>query len=499
MQKFEDIRNQQKATAKQIAVYNALAKTYNAQPKAQRVIPANDLKQLETIYRLMSDNQKAESLPFPECNLTSEQELPIMVILINRNDELLVDDELGTLESIDNKLKKLAKEGESGRVVLIKHDTETSKEIISKVEALVKANKFKVASFDLSKIPPPPPPPPLPAPKKAKGGPNAQEIQPIEILIDKDEIIELNGKKIEINDINNEVKKLNQHLSNDEHRKYVMASIILEKNKSLDIAKTIQKKLREVEVWSSCMSYNENKSKSNLPSNHFNLYSGLTLEEAKAKEKEILSEPIKIDTSKNSPWKIKTGVASYKYIDNNGDTTTDEILPPPPPAAETTLDFVIRMAKNNAKFFSEGKSISSDKAIDLIKKNDKLNINAQKTETKEPLIYISKQPILIGVNGKVGEQMSINVMVNGKTLESFELKMTRTEFKNIKLSTKNGKVTAFKFKIPGNPTQSLKGHTIDLKTVKNIKAINKDDHLVIFDIKDGSDIKIEPLVIIITD
>ena len=364
---------------------------------------------------------------------------------------------------------------------------------------MVKANKFKVASFDLSKIPPPPPPPPLPAPKKAKGGPNAQEIQPIEILIDKDEIIELNGKKIEINDINNEVKKLNQHLSNDEHRKYVMASIILEKNKSLDIAKKIQKKLREVEVWSSCMSYNENKSKSNLPSNHFNLYSGLTLEEAKAKEKEILSEPIKIDTSKNSPWKIKTGVASYEYIDNNGDTTTDEILPPPPPAPETTLDFVIRMAKNNAKFFSEGKSISSDKAIDLIKKNDKLNINAQKTETKEPLIYISKQPILIGVNGKVGEQMSINVMVNGKTLESFELKMTRTEFKNIKLSTKNGKVTAFKFKIPGNPTQSLKGHTIDLKTVKNIKAINKDDHLVIFDIKDGSDIKIEPLVIIITD
>ena len=74
------------ATAKQLTQYNALAKKYNAQPKAQRVIPANDLKQLETIYRLMSDNQKAESLHFPECNLTSEQELPIMVILINRND-----------------------------------------------------------------------------------------------------------------------------------------------------------------------------------------------------------------------------------------------------------------------------------------------------------------------------------------------------------------------------------------------------------------------------
>ncbi|WP_458628613.1 hypothetical protein [Winogradskyella sp. PC D3.3] len=75
--------------------------------------------------------------------------------------------------------------------------------------------------------------------------------------------------------------------------------------------------------------------------------------------------------------------------------------PPPPPAApESTLDFVIKMAKTNAKFFSEGKSISSDKAIDLVKKHPKLNINAQKTDTEHPLIYISKKPILIGVKGK---------------------------------------------------------------------------------------------------
>jgi biopolymer transport protein ExbD len=107
----------------------------------------------------------------------SVQKKPIMWILINRKDQLLVDDELGTLEIIDNKLKKLAKEGKAGQLVSIKYDKETSKDIISKVEELVKTNNFKVASFDVSKIPPPPPPPPTP--KKTKGGPNLEDIQEV--------------------------------------------------------------------------------------------------------------------------------------------------------------------------------------------------------------------------------------------------------------------------------------------------------------------------------
>ncbi|WP_299114488.1 M56 family metallopeptidase [uncultured Winogradskyella sp.] len=74
--------------------------------------------------------------------------------------------------------------------------------------------------------------------------------------------------------------------------------------------------------------------------------------------------------------------------------------PPPPPAPESTLDFVIRMAKTNAKFFNEGKSISSDKAIELLKNNSKLNVKAQKTDTKQPLVYISKKPVLIEVKEK---------------------------------------------------------------------------------------------------
>jgi len=55
------------ATQKQLSKYNALAKKYNAQTKEKRVIPSKDLKSLEHIYQKMSEQQKADAQPFPEC------------------------------------------------------------------------------------------------------------------------------------------------------------------------------------------------------------------------------------------------------------------------------------------------------------------------------------------------------------------------------------------------------------------------------------------------
>ncbi|WP_169311403.1 hypothetical protein [Cellulophaga algicola] len=53
------------------------------------------------------------------------------------------------------------------------------------------------------------------------------------------------------------------------------------------------------------------------------------------------------------------------------------------------------MAKKNANFYYEGKAISSDKAIDLIKNNNKLNIDTRNTGSKNPTVKISKNPIVI--------------------------------------------------------------------------------------------------------
>jgi hypothetical protein len=68
---------------------------------------------------------------------------------------------------------------------------------------------------------------------------------------------------------------------------------------------------------------------------------------------------------------------------------------PPPPAPIPPLDHVIRMAKKGAAFYYEGKSISSDEAIKLLKKNNELNISTKQSDSKQPKVYISKEPIVI--------------------------------------------------------------------------------------------------------
>src|SRR5690606_10980305 len=57
----------QKATKAEIAEYNKLAKKYNAVDIEKRIIKKNDLERLETIYKKMTEEQKASAEPFPEC------------------------------------------------------------------------------------------------------------------------------------------------------------------------------------------------------------------------------------------------------------------------------------------------------------------------------------------------------------------------------------------------------------------------------------------------
>ena len=56
-----------KATKEEIAEYNRLAKKYNAVVIEKRIIKKKDLERLEFIYKKMTDEQKADAEPFPEC------------------------------------------------------------------------------------------------------------------------------------------------------------------------------------------------------------------------------------------------------------------------------------------------------------------------------------------------------------------------------------------------------------------------------------------------
>ncbi|MEP5636691.1 MAG: M56 family metallopeptidase [Maribacter dokdonensis] len=67
---------------------------------------------------------------------------------------------------------------------------------------------------------------------------------------------------------------------------------------------------------------------------------------------------------------------------------------PTPPTPPSPLDYAIDMAKKGAIFYFEGKKITSDKAIDLLKKNKELNMESRKKLGKTE-VRITTAPVTI--------------------------------------------------------------------------------------------------------
>ena len=166
----------------------------------------------------------------------------------------------------------------------------------------------------------------------------------------------------------------------------------------------------------------------------------------------------------------------------------------PPPAPKSTLDIVIELAKKNAKFHYENEEISSDKAIALVKENSALNLLVKHTSNQPFLAYLSKEPV-----NMTQQKSEEPVQVNGKTPIHDQLHLTKKEVMDLALTFKNTKVISFKFKIPGKPSQSIIGNTLNKNSKVLLDAISKDTVVQIFDIKDSDNIKHPPVMISITN
>lgn len=115
------------------------------------------------------------------------------------------------------------------------------------------------------------------------------------------------------------------------------------------------------------------------------------------------TEAEKIKYKKGKPGKIKK-------VKNNNDEWIEVVeiieanaqeVPPPPPPPKSPLDHIINMAKKNATFYFEGKKITSDEAIKLLKTDKNLNIATQKQNSNAPKVHISTQPITTNKDGKL--------------------------------------------------------------------------------------------------
>jgi len=93
--------------------------------------------------------------------------------------------------------------------------------------------------------------------------------------------------------------------------------------------------------------------------------------------------------------KVPKAPKSVKVVKEVNDMNSDVPPPPPPVVSEEPLDHIVRMAYENAAFFYEGKRISSDKAIDIFKKNKHLNVETETFKNSNPIVKITKEGITI--------------------------------------------------------------------------------------------------------
>ena len=121
-----------------------------------------------------------------------------------------------------------------------------------------------------------------------------------------------------------------------------------------------------------------------------------------------VSGAVQID-GKTVYYNSKNGVTKYynKYgvaVDADGNAITPETMemhpdaPPPPPSPPNPLDMVISMAKKGASFFYNDEVISSDEAIDRVKKSKNLHISVQEINTNTPTVRLSSTPITVSTN-----------------------------------------------------------------------------------------------------
>jgi biopolymer transport protein ExbD len=372
---------------------------------------------------------------------------PIMVILINRKGQLLVDDELGSLKSIELKLKTLSESYDKSKAVYVKYDgTEDSYKIIREVKSLIRTYNFKIIQADTSQIAPPPPPAKQ---KTSKGGPNPNDAQSIynpsflEFIIEMENegaSFYLDDEKISAKEAkaiaaNNKGKRTDILTQLDANEKYVVKLSNRRNNVSPDKEVGEDKETQEKPTAKEVAEYNAWAKKINI-----------TMEKADANPKEYAYPIVKYKD-----------VEKHKRIYNSMTTEQKKNAepfpksPPPPPPAKEIKPGIF-------------KTVSGE------------------------IIEVVEDP-------QPQEQESILPMVNGKTIKTGELTMTLGEIKNLKLTLLNNKIINFKLKIPGIKTELVKGNTITKTTLKNLLSAKTGDYITLFDIKDDKGSKFLPIAI----
>ena len=468
------------ATPEQLAEYNKLAKHYNAQPKEERIIKRKEIERLETLYGLMSDEQKNGAQSFPECPPPPKMDTIYTYKRLSKRIQTVSENRkanIAYLKDIYNKMTTTQKE----KVTSPKDVLKQLKESLNENEWLKVKEYLKTQTQNS--------PTPVVEGNHVKTG-----------------FIKINGQPNYYITINNVTKYYNR-------------------------------KGYEISIKGKLISENQVNATDVIPGQYITkVYS----------DGEIVAE----------------------FNNNKPNAISNTVDIPSPELPKSSLDYVIEIAKKDAIFYSEGKLITSDEAIRLLKNNGELNILITESSSKQAKVNITKAPINLekpekktgsfekknlpkpnaknsvshikvmnrhGARFYLGkleitykealnyvrkhknaivnssteknitvisppkyQKSDIPVQVNGKTPVDDQISLSRKDLLNLKLSVKGAEIKNFKLKVPRKPSQSVSGNTLNTSSKGLIKASREGTVIQLFDIKNSEGFVHPPVIIVLS-
>ncbi|MEM7085272.1 MAG: M56 family metallopeptidase [Bacteroidota bacterium] len=395
-----------KATPQQVQQYNKLASFWNKRfekDPTNRVIPLSELKKLETIYRSMTTDQRNNAQPFPDCGIKQEKNDAIptarsIEIHINANGTYLVEGVSATKSTLAKVVGRLHQDLTPAirnhmMNIHIMHPKEPSRAEVQFIfDTLKEYGFYRLVAGNQEVV-------------RGKGNTPMKSESPgalksktswekeyakafnegakrngklsIVITVNASKIM-VNGKTVALDKFADEIDRVTKNWSTTD---------FINAYHSVRIAATPNSFLKKLDAeFKKTNYYKENGRQSIIPTSPPPPPPPAT-EAIEAPEAPETIEP-------TEAIKVIKGV-------NDGDANIPP-PPPPPPAPEDLLDHIIGMAKKGATFYYEGKKVSSDKAIELVKKNRDLNIHSTGIDAKKPVVKISKEPIYLKKKNKTG-------------------------------------------------------------------------------------------------
>ena len=459
------LSTQEKATVKEVAGYNAWAKKIQAESKVLSAnakwyppIDQQDLIKFAEVYKRMSPKQKNQSIEFPFPGI----------------DGKTIEQQIASKKQVAeyNQLAKHCNSQLESEFPIIKVKDVKRIEYLYGIMS-VEQKKNAESYPDFSKLPPPPPPAP-PAPERAT--------------------------VIEIAEYDVWAKKMNTAIKKAEATRTKIKEYPRIKKEDYD---------KYYNIYSNLMTEAQRETAEPWP----NIPPPPPPKPEKLKEKTVIGYGTKNKSDKtesknedNEPKNLDP-IIVQGYAKKHPESVTKAMID----GEEVEIvEVPVDEIKYEGKYYSYHKKNKENEYIFHDKYGQVYNekkIKALNTivanHLKKPIKFETEDGEIIEVieGTETEEQKTINVLVNGKKIESVKLKMTKEKFKAIELSTENGNVTNFKLKIPGKPTEYIKDNSIDKnKTVLNNLIITKTgDIIVLFDIKDNQGSDIEPITIEIID